>query len=249
MTSILRVSLLAACMALPSLAAFAQPTHVMVRARAQDAKFIGDETGGAEITLTDVNSGKVLAHGLTKGGTGDTALVMKSPRPRDAQLSSEGAAGFEATIDIDKPTLVRAEARGPVGKPHAVVSASATQWILPGHDLTGDGWILTLRGLVIDPKTSVDEAGNLQVSAEVRMMCGCPITPNGLWDAGDYSINAQLLRGNREVATAPLSYAGRASQFAGSISGQAPGRYRLRIVASDAKTSNTGVIELPVRLK
>jgi len=43
------------------LPALAQPTHVMVRALALDAKFIGDHTGGADITLTDARTGKVLA--------------------------------------------------------------------------------------------------------------------------------------------------------------------------------------------
>jgi hypothetical protein len=249
MKSIFRVLLLAACSVLSGFAALAEPTHIVVRAQAQDAKFIGDETGGAEITLTDVKTGKILARGLTIGGTGDTALVMKTPQQRGAQISSAAAAGFEATLDIDKPTLIRAEAYGPMGKPGAAVSASATQWILPGHDLTGDGWILTLRGLVIEPKTKVDDAGNLQIHAEVRMMCGCPITPGGIWDVSNYSVTAQLLKGTKEIATAPLAYAGSASQFAGSLSGQRPGQYRLRIVASDAKNSNTGVIELPVRLR
>ena len=101
-------------------AAAAQPTHVMVRAMALDAKFIGDHTGGADITLTDAGTGKLLARGRTTGGTGDTGRIMKAPHARTGGLADAQTAGFDAVIDITGPTLVRAEAVGPQPAPEAL---------------------------------------------------------------------------------------------------------------------------------
>lgn len=46
--------------------ASAQPTHIVVRAIAKDAKFIGDSMGGVRITLSDAHSGRRLAQGSRK---------------------------------------------------------------------------------------------------------------------------------------------------------------------------------------
>lgn len=67
---------LAASIALLGRPALAEPTHVMVRAQAQDAKFIGDHMGGVQVTLTEARPGKVLAKGPIRGGTGDTTRIM-----------------------------------------------------------------------------------------------------------------------------------------------------------------------------
>ena len=45
--------------------AIAEPTEITVRVMAKDSKFIGTETGGAQVTLRDADSGEVLAQGLT----------------------------------------------------------------------------------------------------------------------------------------------------------------------------------------
>ena len=45
-------------------AAKAEPTEIVVRVMAKDAKFIGTETGGAEITLRDADTGEVVIEDL-----------------------------------------------------------------------------------------------------------------------------------------------------------------------------------------
>ena len=57
--------------------AYAEPTPVTVRVISQDAKFVGDGMGGARVTLRDARTGRVMANGVTKGGTGDTDQIMK----------------------------------------------------------------------------------------------------------------------------------------------------------------------------
>ena len=48
--------------------AIAEPTQVTVRVISRDAKFVGDGTGGARVTLRAAASGRVLASGTTTGG-------------------------------------------------------------------------------------------------------------------------------------------------------------------------------------
>ncbi len=224
----------------------AEPTHITVRAQALDAKFIGDHMGGVKVTLTDARTGRRLAQGLTRGGTGDTPRLMKTPRVRGVLLSDADTAGFNTVIEIDQPTLVRADAEGPMGKPASVIHVSSTLWIIPGRDVTGDGWVLTFPGLVVEPKVTPAGPGALQVDAKVSLMCGCPIEPGGLWDANTYSVQASLLRAGRIAAQQTLAYAGQPSQFASAFADVPPGRYTLRIVASDAKSPNAGVWEQAV---
>ena len=249
MSPMIKAFALAAALTLAASAALAEPTHVMVRAQAQDAKFIGDHMGGVQITLTDAQTGVVLAKGLTKGGTGDTPRIMKAPRTRGMGLTDPSAAGFEAVLDLKKPTLVRVDAVGPVGKPDSAIKVSSTQWILPGRDIVGDGWVLNFPGLVIEPTTTISPDGALRISAKVSLMCGCPIEPGGIWNADTYKVEAHLMQGDRDVATTVLTYAGQPSQFSATLAHAPAGRYRLRLIAADATTSNVGVVDVPVRLR
>ncbi|HEX5379307.1 MAG TPA: hypothetical protein VFW47_12065 [Phenylobacterium sp.] len=239
---------LAAALALCASAALAEPTHVMVRAQSLDAKFIGSQMGGVQVTLRDARTGKVLAKGLTRGGTGDTARIMRMPRERGAVIAGGDTAGFDAVLDLKQPTLVKAEAFGPAGSPASAVQVSSSLWVIPGRDVAGDGWILTFPGLAIEPRATPGADGSLRVEAKVTLMCGCPIEPGGLWDAAQYGVTAALLRGGRQVAQIPLAYAGRPSQFAADLPKVRPGRYVLRIVATDTRTPNAGVVEIPVRI-
>ena len=227
--------------------AHAEETRVMIRARAVDAKFSGDQMGGVQITLTDVQSGAVLAKGLTKGGTGDTDRIMRKPAERWTELSDAKTAGFEAVLDLQRPTLVRADAFGPVGKPASAIQVTSTMWLLPGHHVGGDGWVLAFPGLVIEPQAVPTTAG-LTLSARVTLMCGCILEPGGLWDAETYQVEASLLQEGMPVARGRLTYAGEPSLFAATLPGVAAGAYTLRIVATNAKTANAGVIEQSVQI-
>lgn len=246
MSPMIKALPLATTLALLALPALAEPTHVTVRALALDAKFIGDHMGGVKVTLTDAKTGRRLAEGLTKGGTGETAKLMKAPRVRGVPVADGDAAGFDAVLDIDRPTLVRADAEGPMGKPASAIHVASTLWVIPGRNVTGDGWVLTFPGLVIEPKATPTGPGGLRVDAKISLMCGCPIEPGGLWDANTYSIQASLLRRDRVMSQKTLAYAGQPSQFTGAFADVPPGRYALRIVATDARTPNAGVWEQAV---
>jgi hypothetical protein len=242
--------IIVAALALLSTGAAAEPTHLMIRAQAMDAKFIGDQMGGVQVTLSDARTGRVLARGVTQGATGDTGRIMRTPRARGTQLTEASTAGFDAVVDIDSPTLVQAEAIGPAGKAASKIRVTSQLWVLPGRDVAGDGWVLSFPGLVIEPDLAQLSANAPKLSAKISLMCGCPIEPGGLWNAENYVVEAQLLRGNAIIARTPLTYAGKASLFAGSFPQAArPGRYRLRVIASDKITPNAGVWEAPVQVR
>ena len=223
----------------------AEPTQVVVRALSKDAKFIGDSMGGVQVTLTDTATGHELAKGLIVGTTGDTQRIMVAPRQHGALLSTPGAAAFQTTLDLDRPTLVKVEAVGPLGKPHAQITVTSMKWLLPGQPLVGDGWLLEFPGLVVEPDWGV-EASGLTVDAKVTLMCGCPIEPGGLWDAAKYEVRATLMDGDKAISSTALAYAGKPSTFAGKLPKPKAGAYRLRVIATNPETGNTGVVEQPV---
>jgi len=233
----------------------AEPTNIIVRVVSRDAKFIGTSMGGALITLRDANTGEVLAEGKTEGGTGDTDRMMKQSQTRRDLLSSGDDAKFFATLDIGAPRLVEVVAVGPLAKKDNANRVSATQWVLPGKHLSGgDGWVLEMPGFFIDvkgPPPVIALQGSsqaIELKADIKMMCGCPIEPGGLWDANQYEVKAQLKRDGKIVDEASMKYAGTASKFAVSFNASVPGNYEALVSAYDAHNGNTGLDTIKFRL-
>ena len=225
----------------------AEPTDITVRVLARDAKFIGTSMGGVRVTISDVETGEVLAEGLTEGETGSTEQIMETPRGRGQPLSTKGDAAFRATVDLDRPRRVEVSAEGPLEYPGSANRVSATQWIVPGRNLTGgDGWVLEMPGLVVnlhDLPGTITAGEALDVRVTVEMMCGCPLTPDGLWDEGDFTVRAEAVRNRTVAAETVLDYAGEESEFAGRLLLEEPGIWELRVWAWQEATGNTGVAE------
>jgi hypothetical protein len=51
------------------------PTHLEVRVIAKDGKYLGDDIGGALVTIYDVHTQELLARGTTSGGSGQQNLM------------------------------------------------------------------------------------------------------------------------------------------------------------------------------
>jgi hypothetical protein len=158
-------------------ATWAVPTHITVRVKTKDAKFLGTLMGGASVRLTDAQTGELLAQGLTVGGTGNTKQIMQTPVARGMPLSDESAAKFTATIDIEVPRLIEVRAHGPLANQQAANTVSATQWVVPGKHITaGDAWMLELPGFAVDviaPTAAATLKGGAQdvtITANVVMM-------------------------------------------------------------------------------
>jgi hypothetical protein len=116
--------------------------------------------------------------------------------------SKEDSACFETTLNITKPIRILVEAQGPLAPAHSTVSASSSALIFPGEDMTGDGIVLELRGLIVDSPSLTDKEikigeakDGITVPFFMKMLCGCIIVPAGRsgipWEAGGYKVTTQ----------------------------------------------------------
>lgn len=223
-------------------------TRIDVRVISQGAKFIGTSMGGVQITLHDVDTGELLAQGKTAGGTGDTDRIMKQTQQRGSVIATESAAVFSTKLDLDEPRQIKVTASGPLAQRQAMNSVSASQWIVPGKHITGgNGWLLEMPGFavdILDPPAHRSISGlpvEIPISVNVTMMCGCPLTAGGLWDAEQYEISTLIKRNGAFVKEQPLDYAGTSSQFTGTLFIDQPGSYEVTAYAYDPATGNTGI--------
>lgn len=239
-----------------AVAAQAEPTRLVIRAVAADAKVIGTGVGGARITVVDAETGDVLAHGVQRGGTGDTEAIMRRPHARGADVyGGESTAAFTAELALERPTRVRVTVEGPLDAPPASrQSSSATLWMIPGEHVEGEGLVLTLHGFLVEvlrAETGAGGGGELAVRARVTMMCGCPTAPGGLWDSDRYGIVARLVRSGEVLARAPMRFADETSLYRAALStaGVATGEATLEVLVTDTERVNTGyarrTVELP----
>jgi hypothetical protein len=163
------------------------------------------------IRIVDAKSGAILAEGKQEGGTGDTRLIMREPHARGMTVyDTEGTAGFLAELMLSEPTIVTISAVGPLEYPQATMAASRQMLLVPGRHVEGDGVVLELNGLIVEilsPEPMTPVQGVLDVSVRVRMMCGCPIEPGGLWDADQKTFVAQLRADGRVVSESQLEFA------------------------------------------
>ena len=233
----------------------AELTDITVRVVARNAQYVGDLIEGAFVTITDAESGEMLAQGITSGDAGNPQRIMQTSRKRGEPMAANGDAKFAATLDIDKPRYLQVTAYGPLAERFSANRASATQWIVPGKHLSaGDGWVLELAGLLVSPNLTastvpLSKATNgILIEAEVMLMCGCPIKPGFHWDSKDYEVVAIVDRGDDNVGRFPLSFAGAASEYETQFTPQIPGVYDISVYAYDSVSGNTGVgrIELTV---
>lgn len=230
-------------------AALAEPTEVVVRVISKDAKFIGTAVGGVEITLRDAETGELLSQGITAGGTGNTPKIMNIPRISRDVISGPEAASFSTTLDLDRPRKITVTAVGPIRPDGATVTASSTQWVVPGkHVNRGDAWMMELRGFSVSlielPPSKINLGGGVDripLVAKVTMLCGCPIVSGGMWDADKIEVAAIIWRDGAKAESVLLSFAGEVSTFEGEIEIVEPGEYAVDLYAYDPSSGNTGV--------
>ena len=227
-------------------------TKIMIRARAKDAKFIGTSIGGGKVIVRDAETGEILDQGMLAGSTGNTRVLMKTPKKRFMPLADKNTAGFLAKLNLIKPTLISIEILAPLNQRQSRLAVSTQQWVFPGTDILGDGIILKVPGFIVDmtkpgPHTSFSSDEMIPVSANVMMMCGCPIRPDGLWDANDYKVSVAVYQKGSKIKEVPLNWKS-TSFFAGKLN-LPSGLYELNLKVFDSKTGNTGLDKTNIIVK
>lgn len=227
--------------------AVAEPTKIEVRVLARGAKFLGGYTSPVRVTLSDVDTGEILARGATSGSTGDTQRIMTSGKEIGGKRSSTGSAVFETTLDIDRPRKVTVTVVGPLSQPQAMTMASSTQWVLPGRDVTaGDGWLIELPGLIVDIADPVAyrwvKAGEtVPLRAGVTMLCGCAISEAGPWRSGDTEVEAFVTIDGKSPRRIPLRFQPDAAMFVADLPVNEAGLYEVEVRGWMSASNNAGV--------
>ncbi|WP_291287083.1 hypothetical protein [Flavobacterium sp.] len=228
---------------------YAKETKIIVRAKAKDAKFIGSSLGGAYVIIRNKTNNAILAEGKTSGSTGNTDLIMKFPKERNAVITDNATAKFMAVIDIDEPTFVNIQVYSPYNNKQAQTTASTEIWLIPGKDILGDGVILEIPGFIIDilkPKThqyialkSINDKP-FQIQANIVMMCGCVIEKGGIWDSDKIETKAIITKDEKRIDEITLKLVS-TNLLEGDFLISQPGNYQITVYAYDSKTGNTGI--------
>jgi hypothetical protein len=236
-------------------------TQIDVRVIAKDGKYLGDDIGGALVTIHDVHTGELLARGTTSGGSGQQDL-MDICLTRSEVLPVDEASVFTVSLDLSEPRLIRVTAYGPLAAQLSANTVSLTQWVYPGKSITGGekggGFLLEIPGLVVqilNPPTHYlpqTPPQSIEIRANVTMMCGCPIGKgHPPWHPEQFDVMAVIKQGEYGSVDLPLKYDedapyGIPSQFVNSWpvplneTGQ-PQIYEITVSAFQQKTGNTGV--------
>ncbi len=228
-----------------SVTCLAVPTKLVVRVKANDAKFVGTGVGGLKVAVKDAFTGRILATGSVEGGTGNTKVLLREPITRGKVLSKGGAAKAEFVFDIDRPVKLEIEVLGPLGAGLNIHREVKTTWLIPGRDIAGDGILFNLYGLIVHPYSPKPHefykvGDRVKIGAHVTPMCGCPVGPKCLWDASTYRVSAVIYYKGRKIKEIPLKWASRISHFEGYFTPRKKGTYKIFIIASDNR-NNQGV--------
>jgi len=228
-----------------------KPTTILVRVVGHGAMVLGREVGGARITITDVDTKQILATGIQQGEAGDQNQIMRTPHLMEEPLySSRPAADFKTTLTLRQPTLVEIAAEGPISYPAALRRAATTVLLIPGQDLTSDGIVLHLYGYIIEiehpkPGEPLIAKEDVQLRASIRTLSGAPVRPHGDWDSRKIHIYGELLIGERILERLQMFYSSDKGRFEAPFfvpsQKDAPDGIKLRVVAIDVSTGNSGV--------
>ena len=235
-------------------------TKVTVRVQAKGGKFLGDDIGGALVTLRDGQSGELLASGVTSGDSGTLAsdyspdaslatIVTPGRKPTVQWLiASKTTSRFDAALPLERPTLLEVSAFGAVGGLQAAHRVTSAQWVVPGQHLTsGPGFVVEIPGLllqVLEPPTHLNLPSlpaTVPLKTNVTMVCGCPIATGEPWIPTDFEVFAEIRRaGTKKRTRVPLAFAGQTSLFTGSHDVRQAGFYEATFTAIQKSTGNTG---------
>ena len=225
------------------------PTGLKVLVRADDAKFIGSGVGGLNIAVRDVATGAVLAEGEITGPTGDTEALMRAPQTRGRSATAGDPASFQVELGLLRPTRVEIAVTGPLAVVQSIQSTAVTLWLLPGQDRVANPVILHLPGLITELLDYTVDDAQLSVTAAVTMICGCPITAQGLWPAADFRAVVQLYRKQELVAEGVLGFTGTDNEFTGALDLPGSGDFDMIVHAYQISTGNAGVYQRPLRIE
>jgi hypothetical protein len=233
-------------------------TKITVRVQAKGGKYLGDDIGGAWVTIRNSQTGEILASGVTSGDSGGISdeyvpnasrraiVTPGDPRQIHWVVANPITSHFSAELTLDHPAMLEISVFGATGGLQTAHKAIATAWAVPGNDIVVDIEISGLLVQVIEPTTHLQLPAigvAVPLKANVAMMCGCPINYGMLWIPSDFEVSAQIRNlGSGSIVMVPLNFSttGLPGTFEGSYNVTEPGFYEATILAVQRGTGNTG---------
>lgn len=245
--------------------------QVKVRVQARDGKILGPAPTVKKplLSVRNVITGEILIHDLpfdnSSSGTvvpdsqfsesvSRSAIVVQPPAinltyptPGPYWLQTPSGQGeLIVSLPISEPSLLEFRATAFAPDP---VESSATMWVLPGMQLLSDpGLVLTIAGLYVTMKAYA-VAGVISVTANVTMMCGCPITPQPsqslppntepYWPSSEFDVVAELWNSEGVLVNSLPLQCTSTSTFTAAAD-VPPGFYEIRVVALQRQETNVG---------
>jgi len=237
-------------------------TPIKIRVQAKGGKFLGDDIGGAEVTVRDAQTGQWLAGGVVQGDSGSLQTTYAANASRSVVVNSATSTVYWLVpnpgnttsqvvfhLPLTRPTLLEIEAFGPLGGLQSAERVVTRTWAIPGQAMTQDpGFVVELPGLLLQvqqPPTHLEAVrlpAQLSLLANVTMMCGCPIGNNPYWPSSEFTVSALIgpVGGvvQKTVTLSPPTAL--PSSFTGGYPMQAPGYYQAVFTAVQPSTGNLG---------
>ena len=109
-------------------------TPLTIRVQARGEKFLGDDIGGASVTVRDALTGRLLASGVTRGDSGElvpagqvtpaqiaaasksVVVTPGSPPAVSWLVAASTTSSIVAELAIDRPTFLEVSAFGSLGR-------------------------------------------------------------------------------------------------------------------------------------
>jgi hypothetical protein len=233
-------------------------TRILVRIQAKGGKYLGDDIGGAWVTVRNSQTGELLASGVTSGDSGSISdeyvpnasqraiVTPGNPRQIHWVVALPTTSHFSAELALDHPAMLEIAVYGAIGGLQTAHKAVATAWAVRGSEVIADIEISGLLVQVMEPTTHLQlpkTGSTVPLKANVAMMCGCPINYGMLWIPSDFEVSAKVRNlGSGAIATVPLNFSatGEPGLFEGSYNVTEPGFYEATIMAIQRSTGNTG---------
>jgi hypothetical protein len=252
----------------------AQNTSVRVRVQARSGKFLGPAVEYALVSVWNGGQnlfGPTLARGdsgVVDPCTGDPlqltasrsviAVQPTAAGPRGGGywlLPDEGTAGIVATFALAEPALLEFRAVAQHTSPNPVTS-SVMMWVVPGMQLTANpGLVIEVPGLAVSIAEPKVNGGDVDVTATVTMMCGCPISApqwppaatEPYWPAPEFQVTAILtpMAPHGMSLLMPMTFAD-TNTFTATFTQPPVGDYTVAVQAVQPAETNVGYAQTTV---
>ncbi|NMM46866.1 hypothetical protein [Marinigracilibium pacificum] len=221
------------------------PTEVTIRTLAKDAKFIGTGMGGLSVEIKDSETNEVISTGMIKGATGNTGMILADSIGRYQQKANSESAKFTTILNLSKPQKIAVTVKGPLSlAAKNQITVSEEFWVIPGINTSNEGFTLELDGFAVtanSPEKIDDNSYTLKMNTV--MMCGCPITSGGFWNADKMEATAMIYRNGEIIEKVKMGPGVEKNTFTGTWKPKDKGLYIIYYTLYDPRNNNTGVDE------